>query len=158
VANSWAWELGRRQLEQSIAERRDFTFETTLGGNTITGLLRRACDAGLAVRMQYVGLASPEQHIARVRARVARGGHNISDARIRARYDTSRQHCIDLLPHLTELRLYDNSAESAPDGPTPPVLRLLLHVERGRIVTVGPPPTMPEWAKPIVVAAENLAR
>src|SRR5207244_10369114 len=113
-ANSAAWHQGRRLLERAIAERLTFAFETTLGGATITPLLQRALSAGIAVRVWYVGLASPELHIARVRARVARGGHDIPAGHIRARYDSSRLNLIRLLPRLTELRVYDNSAEADP--------------------------------------------
>jgi len=70
-------------LERAIAERKTFAFETTLGGATITALLQRALAAGIAVRVWYVGLDSPELHIARVRAR-SHGRHDIPAGHIRA--------------------------------------------------------------------------
>ena len=48
-ANGAAWQEGRRLLESAIDTRRDFAFETTLGGNTITTLLERACTAGIGL-------------------------------------------------------------------------------------------------------------
>jgi predicted ABC-type ATPase len=63
-----------RLLERAIAERRTFAFETTLGGRTITASHERALSAGLEVRVWYIGLSSPELHMARVRARVAGAG------------------------------------------------------------------------------------
>jgi predicted ABC-type ATPase len=68
-------------------------FETTLGGSTITALPERALAAGIAVRVWrvgYVGLEGLDLHLARVRARVARGGHDIPAERVRARHDQSR--------------------------------------------------------------------
>ena len=53
---------------------------------------------GIEVRIWYVGLSSPELHVARVRARVAKGGHDIPEARIRERYDAGRLNLIRLLP------------------------------------------------------------
>lgn len=152
-ANSAAWHQGRRLLERAMAERRTFAFETTLGGATITGLLERALAAGLAVRVWYVGLEGAERHIARVRTRVARGGHDIPEAQIRARYDASRLNLIRLLPRLTELRVYDNSLEADPAAGVPPHPSLVLHTVRGRIVHACPPGQTPGWAKPIVAAA-----
>src|SRR5207302_846106 len=38
-ANSAAWHQGKRLLERAIAERLDYAFETTLGGDTIRRLL-----------------------------------------------------------------------------------------------------------------------
>ena len=152
-ANSAAWHQGRRLLERAIAERRTFAFETTLGGATITALLERALAVGLAVRVWYVGLEGAERHITRVRARVARGGHDISEAQIRARYDASRLNLIRLLPRLTELRVYDNSAEADPAAGVAPQPLLVLHMVGGRIVDACPPAQTPGWAKPIVAAA-----
>jgi predicted ABC-type ATPase len=102
-ANSRAWLHGKRLLEKAIADRLNFAFETTLGGNTIPALLERAHSSRIAVRVWYVGLEGPELHISRVRARVEAGGHDIPAARIRERYDRSRDNLIRLLPKLTEL-------------------------------------------------------
>jgi len=151
--NSAAWHEGKRLLERAIAERLSFAFETTLGGATMTSLLERALASGLSVRVWYVGLDSPERHLARVRARVAAGGHDIPEATVRRRFDTSRLNLVRLLPRLTELRLYDNSIEADPAAGTAPAPRLLLHMRRGRVIASGPLATMPAWAKPIMAAA-----
>jgi len=152
-ANSAAWHEGRRLLERAIVERLDFAFETTLGGRTITELLERALAEGLEVRIWYVGLSSPELHIERVRARVARGGHDIPEDRIRERYDQSRLNLVRLLPKLTELRLYDNSAPANPATGVAPEPALIVHVARGRIVRSRALRLTPSWAKPIVATA-----
>lgn len=151
-ANSIAWHEGKRLLECAIEKKLDLAFETTLGGNTIAALLQRAAEAGLDVRVWYAGLSSPELHIARVRARVAKGGHDIPESKIRERYAQSRANLIRLLPWLTSLRLYDNSEEGDPAtiGPTP---KLILHLDEGRIVQVLPMNEVPRWAEPIVTAA-----
>src|SRR6185295_8261478 len=69
-SQSAAWDEGRRLLERAINERLDYAFETTLGGRTIAALLEEAMEAGIEVRIWYVGLTNAELHIARVRARV----------------------------------------------------------------------------------------
>jgi len=152
-ANAAAWQQGRRLLERAIAERLDFAFETTLGGNTIAALLEKALASGIEVRVWYVGLRSPELHIARVRARVAKGGHDIPEATIRDRYDRGRLNLIRLVPRLTELRVYDNSEEADPHTGAAPEPMLVLHVVRGRVVGSCDLRLTPEWAKPIVAAA-----
>jgi hypothetical protein len=60
-ANALAWNRGRAALERAIARHGNFAFETTLGGDTITLLLERAAQAGLAVRMWFVGLQSADE-------------------------------------------------------------------------------------------------
>jgi predicted ABC-type ATPase len=155
-ANAGAWQQGRRLLERAIRERKDFAFETTLGGSTMPRLLSEAASQGIEVRIWYVGLASAEVHIERVRQRVRSGGHDIPESSIRRRWRHSRLNLVQLLPTLTELRVYDNTTEADPAAGRAPTPVLVLHVERGRIV--GPPDlsATPDWAKPIVAAALEL--
>jgi predicted ABC-type ATPase len=155
-ANSAAWNQGKRLLERAIAEHRDFAFESTLGGHTIANLLEQALSERMEVCIWYVGLSSPEMHIARVRTRVARGGHHIPEAKIRERYDASRLNLIRLLPKLTELRVYDNSKEADPSAGVIPKPILILHLARGSVVHTCELRLTPEWAKPILMAAMSL--
>ena len=155
-ANSYAWHEGVRLLKRAIDERLDFAFETTLGANTIPRLLRQAANAGLEIHVWYVGLESPELHIARVRSRVARGGHDISEADIRRRYERSRLNLIELLPFLSAIRIFDNSAEADPAGGQTPkptlVLSMRLSKEGRKILEPKDLTHTPAWAKPIVAA------
>jgi len=157
-ANSAAWHQGKRLLERAIAERLSFAFETTLGGQTITALLDSALSAGAEVRVWYVGLRSAELHIARVRARAAKGGHDIPEARIHERYDRSRLNLIHLMPKLTELRVYDNSEEADLDAGVSPEPKLLLHIARGKIMSSCDLAATAAWAKPILGAALKFHR
>jgi predicted ABC-type ATPase len=157
-ANSAAWYEGKRLLERAIAERLDFAFETTLGGHTIPHLLHEAAAAGIDVRIWFVGLGSPELHIARVRARVARGGHAIPDEKIRERYDRSRINLIELIPTVTELKVYDNSIEADPQEGRSPQPILILHVAEQRIVQMIHLSKTPDWARPVVAAALRLRK
>ncbi len=159
-ANSLAWQEGKQRLESAIRDRQSFAFESTLGGNTIPHLLAEAADAGLEVLVWFVGLSNPEQHLARVRARVAAGGHDIPAAKIRERWDTARRNIIALMPRLTELKVFDNSEEGNPDAGTIPPPTLLLHWRRGAIKfpSIRGLKKTPEWAKPIVARALQLQR
>lgn len=157
-ANAAAWRQGVGLLRQAIAERLDFAFETTLGGNTIPRLLAEAAAQGIKVYVWYAGLASPELHIQRVRSRARRGGHDIPEDAIRRRYERSRLNLIALLPLLSALRVYDNSAEADPETDAVPVPVLVLHTERGKILNFDDLPRAPDWAKPIVAAALKLDR
>ncbi|MDD5260234.1 MAG: hypothetical protein PHD76_00130 [Methylacidiphilales bacterium] len=61
-------------LEQAIAKGSHFTFETTLGGKTITDILIDAAKKGAVIRIWYAGLESLELHLQRVASRVKKGG------------------------------------------------------------------------------------
>lgn len=155
-ANGVAWQEGVRLLRRSMAEDLDYAFETTLGGNTIPHLLSEAASQGSQIFLWYVGLSTVQLHIERVRARVRHGGHHIPDQDIRRRFDHSRLNLIELLPHLTALRVFDNSKPGNPSSGQFPDLQLLLHMEQGKIL--GPPKltNTPTWAKSIVAAAMKL--
>lgn len=152
-ANARAWNLGFELLNRSIERKQNFSFETTLGGNSITQALMRAAASGIEVCIFYVGLDSPERHIARVAARVVRGGHPVPAERIRERYPKSLANLIKLLAGASEVRVYDNSDESA-DGT--PRARLVLSMSEQRISKPSVEELIasaPAWARPVVASA-----
>jgi predicted ABC-type ATPase len=155
-ANARAWEYGRLQLETAIANGMNYAFETTLGARTIPDMLANASNSHDVV-MLFCGLSSPEQHLKRVRARVASGGHDIPESKIRERWIGSRANLIKLLPRLAHLQVFDNSTEAAPGEDIPdPVL--VLEMVGGRMMFPEPQNAAalnatPEWARPIVQAA-----
>lgn len=155
-ANGLAWARGLENLRKAIAEGTDYAFETTLGGNTLTRILIEGAEsAGVSLRVWYCGLASPEVHLERVRARVAAGGHDIPADKIRARYDSSRRNLLKLIPHLTDLQVFDNSFSADPRHGSPPRPALVLKVVERRLiypVTALDLKKTPAWAKPVVAA------
>ncbi len=148
-ANAHAWKIGFEQLSRAIDEELDYTFETTLGGNSICQLLHEAIDQGREVRIFFCGLASPELHIERVAARVARGGHDIPEAKIRERWTGAIHNMLGLIPRCAGVRVFDNSEPSDRGGPQPVCLFSLV----GNTFDSLPVESMPEWAKPLASAA-----
>ena len=143
--NSQVWHEGLGRLKEAIRDNTDFAFETTLGGNTITNTLLQAIATGIRVNIWYCGLESPELHIDRVKARVARGGHDIPEDKIQARYQTSMQNLCLLATGVHQLAVYDNSQPLGSDKK--PHIRLLLHFENDKIKVLEQ--NMPGWAKPV---------
>jgi len=158
AANSAAWRQGRDLLERAIRENLDFAIETTLGGSTIPRLLADAAARGIRIHVWYVGLANPELNIRRVQSRVRRGGHDIPEPAIRRRFEHSRLNLVALLPALTALRMYDNSADADPAAGQAPALVPVLIMEDRKILNPADLPRAPDWAKPIVAAALRLAK
>jgi predicted ABC-type ATPase len=155
-ANGLAWQESVRRLRVAIASNTDYAFETTLGGQTITALLIEAAVAGLELFVWYCGLDSPERHLARVQARVSKGGHDIPEQKIRERYHASRQNLVRLIPLVTTLRVYDNSVEADPANGLTPSTRLVLELAQGNAAFPATPAAMtatPAWAQPIVACA-----
>ncbi len=156
AANALAWQESVQRLRAAIADHTDYTFETTLGGQTVTDLLLAAAAADHELVIWYCGLDSLERHLARVAARVAGGGHDIPEAKVRTRYEASRANLVRLMPHVTMLRVYDNTAEADPATGQRPAPDLVLEIRGGALVyprSAGELATTPAWAKPLVARA-----
>ena len=156
LANAHAWQIGKSLLEQAITSGRDYRFETTLGGRTIAQLLEQAARSGHRLHLWFCGLASADLHLRRVRSRVAHGGHDIPEEKIRERWNRSRENLIRLLPLIDHLRVYDNSADADPAEGHRPKPLLLLELQRGKITAPADLSGAPDWAKPIIAAAIHL--
>ncbi len=155
-ANAQAWMLGKSLLERAIKERLTYSFETTLGGNTIPRLLEEAAQSGCELNIWFVGLDSADRHIHRVAARVTKGGHAIPEKKIRERWTSSRENLIRLMPAIHHLLVFDNSAEADPAKGQPPRPVLLLEMKRRKITAPSDLSQAPDWAKPILAAAIKL--
>lgn len=157
-ANVLAWKHGVDLLDEAVAAGHSHAFETTLGGTTMAQKIAAAARTH-DVLVWFCGLSSPEQHIARVAARVAAGGHDIPEAMIRERWVNAPLNLIELMPHLSELRVFDNSADAAPGEPVPDPVPVL-HVRSGVVqfpLALTDLERTPAWAKPIVKAARDLS-
>ena len=160
TANAYAWQEGMRRLDEAIDKGLSHAFETTLGGNTVTGRILEATKTH-DVLIWFCGLSSPELHVARVDSRVAAGGHPIPAEKIRERYPLAQLNLIRLMPHVAHLMVYDNSAEAAADGTVPDPL-FVLEMEHGRAIAPSARDLealqrVPAWAKSILEAALRLA-
>ncbi len=155
-ANAEAWQEGTRRLRQAMADGTDFAFETTLGGNTVPRLLREALRApSRRDLVLWPGHGGPA-HCPCCSAVIA-GGYDIPVEKIHARFDSARENPLELLPHLAELHVYDNSAPAGADGcvESLPVLAMA-HGQLQYPVSVAELLHTPDWAKPIVMRAMDL--
>ncbi len=151
-ANAKAWQMGLDHLLNAIKHDSDYTFETTLGGNSITQKLQNAITKGIHIRIFYIGLSSVELHIERVRHRVSQGGHDIPEAKIHERFTRSRHNMMILLPGCAEVQVYDNSAPIC--GGKPGIKKLFV-VKDGSVCIEKQ--ELPTWAKPLAaVALKNM--
>lgn len=87
-----------------------FSIETTLATRSLLGVVREAKNKGYTVQLLYFWLNSPELAIARIKLRVATGGHNIADDVVRRRYYLGLQYLFDTyIPECERWLLVDNS-------------------------------------------------
>lgn len=138
---------GRAMLERAaaLAERRvSFAFETTLASRSLLRRIEEWRDQfGYRLHIVFLWLPGPDAAIARVRARVALGGHGVPETTITRRYWRGLSNFFLLYRDLaTTWRVYDNS------GRRP---RLVAAGRSGRSARVRDPAT---WAR-ILELAKN---
>ena len=126
-----------------LAARDSFVLESTLAGKGAISIMRNAKLAGYRTLLVYLALGDPELHIERVRLRVSRGGHDISDTEIRRRYWRSLSHAPEAILLANETVLLDNS------GLQP---ARVLAMRSGRITWQAA--SLPNWVEDITLALQ----
>ncbi len=90
------------RFDDLASQRRDFAVESTLSGRTYFPRIRMLCGSGYVFRLLFVTLHSAEVSVARVRSRVAAGGHNVPEADIRRRFDKAMRNFFSLYMPLAD--------------------------------------------------------
>jgi predicted ABC-type ATPase len=100
--------------------------------------LERARERGYHVLLIFVGLESPDLSIARVMERVAHGGHDVPDAKLRARFPRVLKNLRSAVALVDEAVLLDNSSFDAP-------YRAVAEYLGGTLIRTHPP--LPMWTR-----------
>ncbi len=99
-----------REIETHLRNREDFAFETTLAGKTHLERIRQMRADGWTVMLIYLFLPDVDFSLARVKERVAHGGHSIPEADIRRRFPKSLHNLIHAYAPLCDHTLcFDNT-------------------------------------------------
>lgn len=103
-----AGEVLLNQMRDLFSAHASFAFETTLSGKIHNRFIKQAKSDGYKIVFLYVCLASVEQNIARVRQRVALGGHDVPESTIRRRYHKSLLNFESVAKQSDQWELYYN--------------------------------------------------
>jgi predicted ABC-type ATPase len=102
-----------RKLNECLAGGLDFHRETTLAGGagSYRQNIRKAKMAGFRVYLVYISVSSANLAKERVKNRVNKGGHGISDEVIEKRYFQSLSNLHEILPLVNGVEIYENSVD-----------------------------------------------
>jgi predicted ABC-type ATPase len=129
--NIVAIKAGKLLLEQihKLADKEvDFAFETTLAGKGHAAFLKELKEKGYKIHLFFLWIPSKELALARIKERVARGGHSVADEDVKRRFDRSIQNFFNLYKPLSDTwNLFDNSTASP---------RLIAKEEYGKLVVL----------------------
>ena len=96
-------------LEASIDTHKSVGVETVLSTEKYRRLVTKAKKLGFEIRLAYVILNSPDLNVERVRLRVAKGGHDVPEDKIRERYGRSLAQLPWFFDQADRAFVYDNS-------------------------------------------------
>ena len=95
--------------EKFIIEKKSFSMETTLSGNSPIHTLKKAKENGFETSLIYIGIQSPSNSKVRIEKRVLQGGHNIPDEDIIRRHERSMKNFSKALEFSDRTKVYDNT-------------------------------------------------
>jgi predicted ABC-type ATPase len=121
-------------IDEYLDRKLSFAIEMTLASRKHRELIQTAKARGFHVHLVFVGVDSADRNVARVRMRVAVGGHFIPDADVRRRFARSIANCVEAIRIVDSAKVYDNSGDGH---------RLVLVARDGAIVWRADP--LPVW-------------
>ena len=114
IAAMRAGRLVLEQIKNFSGKGEDFAFETTLSGRSYVRLFRELKRKGFCLHLFFLWIPSVELALARIKERVAEGGHNVPAPDVRRRFHRGIRNLFTLYkPLLDSWTLFDN-AGSAP--------------------------------------------
>lgn len=111
MSNEEAAILADKMRYRSIEQKEDLTFETVLSSHYKMDILEKAKSEGYFIKCIFVLTVDPSVNVARVAARVALGGHDVDESKIRSRYEKSLANIKKLMEMCDILHVYDNTVE-----------------------------------------------
>lgn len=99
--------LRRKLLEKQVS----FSFETVMSSPDKVELLKQAQILGYRTYLYYIATEDPSINLARVKARVNLGGHDVPEEKIVSRYSRSLALLLEAVKHTNRTYLFDNSRQ-----------------------------------------------
>ena len=113
LAGIRAARLMLNMIHEYVEKGESFAFETTLSGRGYARLIPRWQQQDYRIKLFFLRLPTPEMAAARVRQRVAEGGHNVPEPVIYRRFHAGWSNFEFIYRDLVdEWALYDNSGEN----------------------------------------------
>lgn len=134
-----AAQLAAQRRSDLIDQGRSFVAETVFSHPSKVDLVRSARARGYAVHLHVV-VVPEDLTVARVRTRVANGGHDVPEMRVRARYGRLWRLVAEAITLADDATVYDNSRLRTP-------FQVLARYTDGR-GQVSPSASWPRWVPP----------
>ncbi len=95
--------------QQLLLSKVSFTFETVMSSPDKVDFLAKAQQNNYKTYLYFVATEDPLINVSRVSQRVRKGGHNVPNEKIIARYYRSMDLLVDAIKHTSRAYIFDNS-------------------------------------------------
>lgn len=97
-----------KKFDELIKKNVSIVLESTISGNYHNRIVERAHRVKYEIVFIYIFLDSVKQNIARIKQRVAMGGHNVPAADVQRRYSRSMKNVQNMISQVNQWELYYN--------------------------------------------------
>ncbi len=112
IVNAYYASVAADFLRRKLLERRvSFSFETVMSSPDKVELLKQAQTLGYRTYLYYIATEDPSINVARVKARVNLGGHDVPEEKIVSRYSRSLALLLEAVKHTSRTYVFDNSRQ-----------------------------------------------
>jgi predicted ABC-type ATPase len=130
--------LAAKIREDLISQGVSFCFETVFSHESKVDFIAQAKANGYKIILVYIHLFDSSLNEARVKQRVAEGGHDVPTEKIHARIPRTMKHIKTALSIVDEARILDNSSKDDP-------FRQIIVMKAGSYEAKAD--SLPEWAR-----------
>lgn len=117
------------QIQEFANRNVDFSFETTLAGKSYATFLKTLKNKGYSIHLFFLWIPNVEMALARIKERVADGGHDVPAYDVRRRFYRGFRNLFKLYrPLLNSWILFDNSSS---------VPSLIAEEKEGKLIVVN---------------------
>ncbi len=101
-----------QKVNQLVKENASFVIETTLSGKYTAKIIDKLKKQGYKIKMVYVFVETPQLSIERIKVRVRKGGHHVSDEDVIRRFSRSKENFWDVYRDMVDSwEVYNNSGK-----------------------------------------------
>jgi len=133
-----AAKIAQQRRQSHLQSKASFVSESTFSHPSKLSLIDEAKAAGFRVLVYHLSVRTADLSVARVVTRVERGGHDVPEEKIRARYERNRGLIRQAVLKADKAFVYDNSALGKPPVP-------VMSFSCGRVDRLAG--ELPEWAR-----------
>jgi len=110
-ANLVGVERAEKAVWRAIAEGKSAAIETVLSSSKFVPVIRAASKRRYRTRLIFIGLPTVDLALERIRSRVAQGGHDVPERKVRERWNRAHDNLVVFMRIVDDVLIFSNVGE-----------------------------------------------